>query len=290
MRYTITHQTSYAYDAAVSVSHHLVRLTPRDLPRQRCLAHQVEIAPTATHTVLRTDYFGNTSEFITVEGAHPHLVITARSTMEVEPGVLPAPAETPPWETVRDMACGAAVTPGLEAVEFIFDSLFLQRRAMFADYAASSFTKARPILEAVLDFTHRIFHEFKFDPHATTVATPVERVFQEKRGVCQDFAHLQIACLRSLGLPARYVSGYLETLPPPGQPKLAGSDASHAWLAFFCPPYGWIDVDPTNNLLPSDRHITVAWGRDFHDVSPIRGVLVGSGKHTLKVAVDVLPG
>ena len=289
MRYTITHQTSYAYDTAVSVSHHLVRLTPRDLPRQRCWAHQVEITPSATHTVLRTDYFGNTAQFVTVEGAHSHLVITARSTVEVDSGARSAPAETPPWESVREATSGASVTPGLPAVEFVFDSPFLQRRAAFAEYAAGSFTKERPILEAVLDFTDRIFHEFKFDPQATTVATPVERVLQEKRGVCQDFAHLQIACLRSLGLPARYVSGYLETLPPPGQPKLAGSDASHAWVAFFCPPYGWIDVDPTNNLLPSDRHVTVAWGRDFHDVSPIRGVLVGSGKHTLKVAVDVVP-
>jgi transglutaminase-like putative cysteine protease len=158
----------------------------------------------------------------------------------------------------------------------------------FNDYARESFPPGRRILDAVLDLTARIHRDFKFDPTATTVATPLALVLEQRRGVCQDFAHLQIACLRSLGLPARYVSGYLETAPPPGQPKLIGADASHAWVSFFCPSLGWIDADPTNNLLPSLQHIILGWGRDYSDVSPIRGVLSGGDDHTFGVAVDVV--
>ena len=160
--------------------------------------------------------------------------------------------------------------------------------APFTNYARESFPAGRNLLEAVLDLTARIHRDFKFDSTATTVATPLAQMLEQRRGVCQDFAHLQIACLRSQGLPARYVSGYLETVPPPGQPKLFGADASHAWASFFCPGLGWIDVDPTNNLLPSMQHITLGWGRDYSDVCPIRGVLVGGEEHTLRVAVDVV--
>ena len=157
----------------------------------------------------------------------------------------------------------------------------------FADYAKASFTPARPVLDAVTDLTRRIHEDFTFDPAATTVTTPVAEVFAQRRGVCQDFAHFQLACLRSQGLPARYVSGYLETDPPPGQPKLRGTDASHAWVSFFCPSIGWLDVDATNNCLPSLRHITIGWGRDYSDVCPVRGVLVGGQNQTLRVSVDV---
>ena len=288
MRYEVTHGTHYTYAHEVSVSHHVARLTPRALPRQQCLECELQVEPTPALAHRRDDYFGNLATFLTVEGPHSQLLITARSVVEVTSPSLPIPSETPAWEVVRGL-CREGEEGAVEGSEFVFRSPLIPSRAEFADYANSSFVAGRPILESVVDLTARIFREFKFDPKATTVATPLEQVLKERRGVCQDFAHFQIACLRSLGLPARYVSGYLETLPPPGKPKLVGADASHAWVQAWCAGAGWIDVDPTNNVLPTDRHITVAWGRDFSDVSPIRGVIVGGGDHELKVAVDVAP-
>jgi transglutaminase-like putative cysteine protease len=190
---------------------------------------------------------------------------------------------------VRDFTRGRQIGPTLDASEFLYDSPLIKGDDDFADYARPSFPKNRPILEAVLDLTGRLHKDFKFDPKATTIATPLEEVFKNRRGVCQDFAHLEIACLRSLGLPARYVSGYLETDPPPGKPRLTGADASHAWVSFYCHGIGWLDIDPTNNLIPGTRHITVACGRDYSDVSPVRGVILGTGDHKLKVSVDVVP-
>jgi transglutaminase-like putative cysteine protease len=177
----------------------------------------------------------------------------------------------------------------LDAYQFVFESPRIRPSAEFAKYAAPSFQPGRPFVEALLDLTARIYKEFKFDSKATSVRTPAEEVLKKRRGVCQDFAHLQIACLRSLNLPARYVSGYLRTYPPPGRPRLIGADASHAWVSAYCPGLGWMDVDPTNNVVPSYNHIMLAWGRDYGDVSPLRGVIVGGRDHTLKVAVDVEP-
>jgi transglutaminase-like putative cysteine protease len=175
----------------------------------------------------------------------------------------------------------------VEPYQFIFDSPQVRASFEFSDYARESFGKDTPVLVGALDLTRRIFQDFKFDPRATTVATPLEEVWEKRRGVCQDFAHLGIACLRSLGVPARYVSGYLRTRPPEGKPRLVGADASHAWFAIFCPGLGWLDFDPTNNVQPAEEHITVAYGRDFGDVSPVAGILTGGGKHVVKVAVDV---
>jgi transglutaminase-like putative cysteine protease len=194
-----------------------------------------------------------------------------------------SPSETSPWEAVADRT-----TLPLDVLEFVFYSAAIPASADLEAYAGASFPPGRPLLDAVLDLTRRIHEEFTFDPKATTVATPLAEVFSSRRGVCQDFARLEIACLRSLGLPARYVSGYLETVPPPGRSRLLGADASHAWVAVYCPEAGWIHVDPTNNLLPSRTHVTVAWGRDYYDVSPIHGVILGGGNHTLRVNVDVL--
>jgi len=289
VRYEVTHNTSYEYDHEVSLAYHLMRLKPREEPRQRCLEHELRIEPLPALTGQRTDYFGNTAGFCTIEGPHKTLAVTARSLVEVWPAALPDLALTPAWESVRELCRGDRLTAAAEAEEFAFPSPLVPRSAAFAGYAATSFLPGRPLLQAVLDLTGRIHREFSFDPKATTVATPLEQVFKERRGVCQDFAHFQMACLRSLGLPVRYVSGYLETLPPPGRARLVGADASHAWLACYCPGHGWVDVDPTNNLLPSARHVTVAWGRDFNDVSPIRGVLTGGGAHSPKVSVDVRP-
>jgi len=289
MRYTVTHRTSYDYPTMVSVSHHVARLSPRETGCQKAVGHDLRVEPPPALLETRRDYYGNSTTFLTVEGAHRQLTVLARSSVEVSAARPPAPSGTPAWETVRDRCQGGDLTHCLEAGEFAFSSPLVPRRPALAAYAAAAFSNGRPILEAVLALTARIHEEFEFDPTATTVSTPVEQVFKRRRGVCQDFAQLEIACLRSLGLPARYVSGYLETAPPPGQPRLVGADSSHAWLAFYCPDFGWIDVDPTNNLLPSDRHITLAWGRDFSDVSPLRGVVVGGGKHRIKVAVDVVP-
>ena len=287
--FEIQHTTVYDYRAPVTVSHHLMRLTPRALPRQRLLEHGIEVRPTPAATNLRMDYFGNDVTFATIEQTHRQLSITSRSRVAVSPAFIPDSSETPAWESVRGMCRVDRTTSVLEASEFTFASPLIPVAPEFADFAASSFQPEKPILEAVTDLTALIHREFRFDPTATSISTPLAEVLEKRRGVCQDFAHLQIACLRALGLPARYVSGYLETVPPPGQTKLVGSDASHAWVSFFCPGIGWIDVDPTNNIFPSMQHITLGWGRDYSDVSPVRGVILGAGSHALKVAVDVVP-
>jgi transglutaminase-like putative cysteine protease len=285
--YEITHTTTYDYLGDVSVSQHLLRLTPRHYVKQSCLTHDLAITPEPGTLSVHRDYFGNPTHFIGIETAHQQLVITSRSRVAVSPAFIPEPLETPAWEIVRARCRDDHSGQTLEAHEFTYASLLVPFAEQFADYAKVSFTPGRAILDAVTDLTRRIQQDFTFDPTATTVSTPLSEVFEKFRGVCQDFAHFQIACLRSHGLPARYVSGYLETDPPPGQPKLRGVDASHAWASFFCPGIGWIDVDPTNNCLPSLRHITIAWGRDYSDVSPTRGVLVGGQNQTSSVAVDV---
>jgi transglutaminase-like putative cysteine protease len=287
--FDLTHATTYDYHSPVSVSHHLLRVSPRRLARQFRVAHHVATDPVAATTSQRTDYFGNDVTFVTIEGAHRRLRVTSRSRVAVGPAFIPDPAETPHWESVRGRCRGDRSAAALEAIEFTFATPIVSLEPAFAEYALVSFTSRRSILEAALDLTARIHADFTFDAIATTVSTPLAEVLEKRRGVCQDFAHFEIACLRSLGLPARYVSGYLETVPPPGRPRLVGADASHAWVSLFCPAIGWIDLDPTNNCLPSMRHITAAWGRDYSDVSPIRGVLLGSGEQTLSVAVDVVP-
>ena len=286
--FQITHTTSYEYHAPVTVSHHLMRLTPRALTRQKLLEHDIEVHPTPAATNQRIDYFGNDVTFATIERTHRQLSVISRSRVAVSPAFIPDAGETPGWETVRGLCRSDRTASVLEATEFTFASPLVPVEPIFAEFAASAFEPGRPILDAVTELTARIHREFKFDPTATTISTPLAEVLEKRRGVCQDFAHLQIACLRALGLPARYVSGYLETVPPPGQTKLVGSDASHAWLSFFCPGIGWMDVDPTNNLFPSMQHITLGWGRDYSDVSPLRGVILGAGKHDLNVAVDVV--
>ncbi len=286
--FDITHNTIYEYHSPVTVSHHLMHLTPRTLGRQRRARHRIELDPAPAALNRRVDYFGNTVTFATIERAHQQLHVTSRSRVAVGPTFIPDPGETPSWEIVRALCRTDRTVSVLEATEFTFASPLVPISAAYADYANPSFPGDRPILDAVTNLAARIHRDFRFDPVATNVSTPLNEVLEKRVGVCQDFAHLQIACLRSLGLAARYVSGYIETLPAPGQPKLVGADASHAWVAFFCPGIGWIDVDPTNNLLPSMQHITVAWGRDYSDVSPIRGVILGGGQHQMKVAVDVV--
>jgi transglutaminase-like putative cysteine protease len=224
-----------------------------------------------------------------VQKPHDELSILATSEIEVSTPPPPDPKTTLPWEEVAAMVAGENAGTLLEVVDFRFPSPFTVAEQAVGDYARESFSPGRPVLEAARELTARIFEDFTYDGTATDVSTPVDQVLQDRRGVCQDFAHLQIAGLRQLGLPARYVSGYLLTRPPPGQEKLVGADASHAWLAIWCPDHGWVDLDPTNDLIPGDEHITLAWGRDYGDVSPINGVMLGGGEHEIEVAVDVRP-
>jgi transglutaminase-like putative cysteine protease len=283
VKFQVTHLTQYEYSESVSVSHHVAHLTPRTLPNQVREGHQLQIEPAPDVTTTHVDYFGNPTTFFALQSAHRTLTVRALSTVVVSAPVPPSPSETPPWERAADRT----LLP-YDALDYVFDSIALRTSEDLAAYARSSFPAGRPLVEALADLTSRIHRDFTFDPKATTVATPLARVFESRRGVCQDFARLEIACLRTLALAARYVSGYLETVPRPGQPRLIGADASHAWLAVCCPEYGWIDVDPTNNCFPSERHLTLAWGRDFDDVSPIRGVVLGGGEHSLRVSVDIV--
>ena len=288
MRFRITHVTRYSYTAPVSLCHSILHLKPRKSVRgQHCVSSQLRIDPWPAVNREHEDFFGNRVNYFSVQQSHSYLEVTAVSEVEVSPPRKPDTASTLPWEIAierlhehRDSAMAGARIYTLPSPMVPID-----RDA--TAFAALCFPPGRPILEATRDLMGRIYDEFEYDPQFTTVATPVAEVMAHRRGVCQDFAHAAIAGLRGLGLAARYVSGYLETLPPPGQPKLQGSDASHAWFSVLVPDLGWVDFDPTNNTIPGEQHITTAIGRDFHDVTPMRGIFYGGGAHDLTVAVDV---
>ena len=287
MTYEITHRTLYEYAAPVSVSQHVARLTPRLTPMQRCDAFALEISPVPTLRRTRTDYFGNELCLFSIQEVHRRLEITTRSRVTVKLGEPAVVENSIAWEEAAKMFRDPVSPDVVEPYQFVFDSPQVRASVELADYARESFGDETPLLVGARDLTRRIFADFKFDPKATTVATPLEEVWEKRRGVCQDFAHLGIACLRSLGLPARYVSGYLRTRPPEGKPRMVGADASHAWFRVFCPGIGWMGFDPTNNCEPAEEHIIVAYGRDFGDVSPVAGILTGGGEHEVQVSVDV---
>lgn len=287
--YEVSHRTTYRYSIPVSFSHHLLHLSPRRCPHQTCHRTALIVLPTPTRHASGIDYFGNPITFITLQEQHKQLILHAKSVIEVQPVPLPAAELSAPWDQVYPRLFHDTSDEGLEAIQFAFQTPKTRANDAIRSYALESFPRGRPLLAGVLELTRRIHRDFKFDPTATTVSTPVAAVFEVRRGVCQDFAHLQLACLRSLRLPARYVSGYLLTRPPEGQEKLVGADASHAWLSVWCPGHGWVDVDPTNDMLVSFEHLTVAWGRDYGDVSPVSGAIFGGGAHTVEVAVDVSP-
>lgn len=288
MTYKIIHRTTYRYKYPVSVGNHVACLTPRCSPHQRVTHHELKVSPAAKLRE-RTDYFGNHLKFFTVQESHKRLVVEARSEVVLDKDERPQPQRSLPWERITRILQERHDTESLDAFQFCFESPRIRPSAQLASYAMQSFRPERPFVEALLDLTARIYRDFKFDAKATSVRTSTEEVFRKRRGVCQDFAHLQIACLRSLNLPARYVSGYLRTFPPPGRPRLVGADASHAWVSAYCPDIGWMDVDPTNNVVPANNHVTLGWGRDYGDVSPLRGLILGGRDHTLKVNVDVEP-
>jgi transglutaminase-like putative cysteine protease len=287
MNYNITHRTIYEYAAPVAVSHHVARLEPRSTLVQTPENFSLKIHPQPVLRKARSDYFGNQLCFFSVQETHQRLEITASSRVSISTQKPPGPETSPAWEQVAELFRDPVAPEVLDPYQFVFDSPQVRASFELAEYARESFQKDTPLFVGVLDLTRRIFGEFKYDSKATTIATPLEEVLDKRRGVCQDFAHLGIACLRSLGLPARYVSGYLRTHPPEGKDRLVGADASHAWFSVFCPGHGWNDFDPTNNLQVSEEHITVAYGRDFGDVSPVAGILTGGGQHQVKVSVDV---
>jgi len=287
MNYHILHRTVYDYAEPVTFSHHAARVEPRVSSTQQRQSFDLRITPAPSPRKVRTDYFGNRVCFFSIQVLHQRLEITAESLVSVASSTPAVPSLSPAWEQVAALFRDPVSPEVVEPYQFCFDSPLLGNSAELGDYARASFPKDMPLLAGVLDLTRRIFQDFKYDPVATTVATPLEEVLAKRRGVCQDFAHVAIASLRSLSLAARYVSGYLRTRPPEGRERLLGTDASHAWLAVFCPGLGWVDFDPTNNLMPAEEHITVAYGRDFSDVSPLSGIITGGGEHQVKVAVDV---
>jgi transglutaminase-like putative cysteine protease len=289
MKYRITHITRYTYSKPVSYCYNLAHLLPRDFHRQSCSRTTLTVEPVATRMQSRRDFFGNNLSYFSVESPHQELVVTAVSEVEIKPhgGLLDA-ACSMACDEIQPYLLSSTRPEDLDARQYLLEAPFISVDADLYDYAGNVITPGRPIMEAVHDLMGRIHANFKYDPHFSTIATPLLDVFKHRRGVCQDFAHLAIACLISHGIPARYVSGYLETLPPPGKQKLRGADASHAWFSVYVPNHGWMDFDPTNNQVPMYRHITTAWGRDYSDVTPLKGVIFGGGnKHKLDVSVDV---
>jgi len=286
MIFDVYHWTEYRYAEPVSLSRHRVRMRPRDDRHQKVLSSALEVRPNPSSIRERDDAFGNRVAEVVVEEAHRSFQIECRSRVETFARVLPEAADTPAWEAAVEALRGTAEA---DPRAFAYPSLHVPWNDAIREWAGASFPEGLPVLAGALDLSRRIFSDFTFDSEATTVSTPVEEVFEKKRGVCQDFAHFQIACLRSMGLAARYVSGYLRTEPPPGQPRLFGADASHAWVSFHCPGYGWIDLDPTNNRMVGEDYVAIGWGRDYADVSLIRGTLVGGGAHSLYLSVDVSP-
>jgi len=289
MNFEISHRTVYRYSARVSQSHHLLHLEPRPHARQTVLRHSLLIDPAPASKTDLVDDFGNPASIITVEQDHTELVIHSRAQVDVETPENFDPLSSARWNDVAAQLRANLGSGTFEAILYSCPSRYIRPSREIYKFARPSFPEGRPLLEAVRDLTSRIYQGFAYQSGATDVATPVEEVLRLKRGVCQDFAHLEIACLRTLGLAARYVSGYLLTRPPEGQPKLIGADASHAWISIWAPETGWVDFDPTNNVTPKEEHIALAFGRDFQDVSPVSGVLLGGGEHEVEVAVDVNP-
>jgi transglutaminase-like putative cysteine protease len=289
MKYRVTHTTKYQYRIPVSHCYNVAHLLPRTTPQQFCRVSELKIVPLPASINEWNDLFGNRQVSFDIQQAHTELTVTATSEVEVKSqGTLLGNAFPISWEQAVNHLRTSPNADTIDAQQYTLESDFIEFSDGIDAYSKDSFLAGRPLLEAVEEFMHRIYKDFEYDPGFSNIATPLEDVLKHRKGVCQDFAHLAIAGLRMRGLAARYVSGYLETLPPAGQTRLVGADASHAWFSVFVPHQGWIDFDPTNAQLPAEQHITVAWGRDYADVAPLKGVLFGGGdKHKLDVSVDV---
>lgn len=286
--YKIIHKTEYSYMQPVNLCYNEARLTPRTFAYQHCNDSEFVVEPEPWECREREDFFGNTVYYFTIQQPHNQLAVTVTSRVSVEGRQqMLGFSEYLAWETVRQQLHTDADAETLEIRQYTLNSPMIPRLPELHAYAEKSFINGRPLMDALEDLSTRLYKDFTYDPGFTTVATPLTDVLKHRRGVCQDFAHLGIGCLRALGLPARYVSGYIETEPPPDIEPLSGADASHAWFSVYLPQLGWVDFDPTNNQMPADRHITVAWGRDYSDVTPLKGVVFGSGNpHELSVSVD----
>jgi transglutaminase-like putative cysteine protease len=288
--YDIRHVTSYSYESYVSFARCSLRLQPMSGDGQELVSHSVDIRPRPAERTARRDFFGTLTENVLIEAAHRHLRIDSRSRVSVERRSHDRATDSPAWENVRDLAFGAASLGPSSPVGYVFASTLVPVLRPVTDYAAVSFPQGAGIIAAAAGLMRRIRTEFRYDPKATVISTPLTEVFEKRHGVCQDFAHVMIAGLRGLGLPAAYVSGYIRTIPPPGKPRLQGADATHAWVSVWCGgEFGWVGFDPTNDLMIANDHIVLATGRDFSDVSPIDGIIVGSRKQKLRVEVDVMP-
>ena len=289
MIYDIRHVTTYSYESSVSFARCSLRLEPRSGDGQQLLSHTVEIRPRPAERTLRRDFFGTHTESVLIEAPHRSLRIDSRSRVSVSRRPPARDTPGPAWQEVRNVAFEADSLGPSSPIGYVFASPLVPVELPVTAYAASSFAPGCGILAGAVDLMHRIRSEFKYDPKATVISTPLQEVFEKRHGVCQDFAHVMIAGLRGLGLPAAYVSGYPRTLPPPGKPRLQGADATHAWVSLWCgEDIGWVGLDPTNDLLVENDHIVLAIGRDFSDVSPVDGIIVGSRRQKLGVAVDVL--
>jgi len=289
MLYRISHRTTYKYVYPVSVGNHVACLNPRSFSNNQVTGSILHIHPTPVTRTERVDYFGNRLCFFTIGEPHGELIVEAKSEVVRTSGEALFSHSPLAWEGSTAGLANDHTPQGLDAYQYQFESPRVRIRPEYAEYALRSFTPGRPMREALLELTSRIHRDFQYDSKVTTVRTPTEEVFKKRRGVCQDFAHVQIACLRSINVAARYVSGYLRTYPPPGKPRLIGADASHAWVSAYCRGLGWLDMDPTNDVAPTDGHVTLAWGRDYGDVSPLRGLILGGGGHSLHVEVDMEP-
>jgi transglutaminase-like putative cysteine protease len=289
-RYRVVHETRYTYQSLVTLSQQFLHLTPRCFAYQETESHHILVDPEQDEGTDGVDYFGNNTRRFTITRAHKTLLVRAESTLALSARHdLAGIRGSAPWEALRDVVQQSRQADMQDACRYLFESPHVHWSGALERYAQASFTAGRPLLDAALDLTCRIFDDFEFDNEATDISTPLEQVLAGRRGVCQDFAQLMIGCLRSLGLPARYTSGYILTHPPQGQPRMIGADASHAWASVFCPELGWVDFDPTNRCLVQREHITLGWGRDFSDVTPMRGIVLGGGEQTLQVNVTVTP-
>lgn len=286
MLYSVTHTTTYNYHELVSLCHNIAMLSPRDTATQICRSSNIFISPLPEILDSHTDFFGNTAIYFVVEQEHDTLSVTVNSVIEKIPLQANAPISNISWEAVRNMIQNSTGQYMAEK-QFTAATNITAPSPAISNYAAASFTEGRSLFKAVYHLMQRIYTEFKFTPGFSTTSTPLSAVMEERKGVCQDFAHLGIACMHAMGLPAKYISGYMETLAPEGKEKLTGVDASHAWFAVFIPEMGWVDFDPTNNKIPDEQYITVGWGRDYFDVVPLKGVIMSSSTHEMSVAVDV---
>ena len=287
MKYRIVHTTGYRYSEPASLSQNELCVTPRPTARLQVFDSRLTIDPEPQYFQQHDDFYGNTVHVFMIQHPHDALTITAASTVATNNEKTPEPEATMPWEQVAERLRQRATDEDFDASQFLFASPLISLLPEAVAFARPSFAPHRPLLAGAVDLIQRIYTGFRYDKSATSLDTSIDQVLLKRRGVCQDFSHLAISCLRSLGLAARYVSGYLETLPPPGKPKLVGYDASHAWISVYLPNWGWVDLDPTNNMLCGESHIAVAWGRDYGDVTPVKGVVMGGGIHTLTVSVDV---